>query len=66
MSRKLRSTKSTTQARDKQVAKIFEKLEGNIEKFKTTIQNKDKKLVDLGKISKGTKGKYRKVTKENK
>ena len=55
MNRKLRPTKSTIQARDEQVARILEKLERDIEKFKTTTQNKDKQLVDQA-----TKGKYQK------
>lgn len=52
MNRKGRPTKSTMQARDEQVARILEELEREIEKFKLTIQNRDKELVDLGNIKK--------------
>ena len=50
MNRKLKPTKSTTQARDKQVALILEEFEKDIENFKIAIQNKDKQLADLEKI----------------
>lgn len=65
MNRKLKPTKSTTQARDKQVALILEEFEKDIENFKIAIQNKDKQLADLEKILKAAKDEYKKLTKEN-
>ena len=65
MNRKLKPTKSTTQARDKQVALILEEFEKDIENFKIAIQNKDKHLADLEKILKAAKYEYKKLTKEN-
>lgn len=63
---KLQPTKSIIHARDELVAVILEEHEKDIENFKIAIQNRDKQLVNLGKILKSAKGEYEKVTKENK
>ena len=42
------------------------KIENDIEKFKFTLNDKDKQLVDLGKLLKVAKNEYKKVVKENK
>ena len=41
-------------------------IENDIEKFKFTLNDKDKQLVDLGKLLKVAKNEYKKVVKENK
>ena len=41
------------------------KIENDIEKFKIALNDKDKQLVDLGKLLKVAKNEYQKVVKEN-
>ena len=61
---KLKPTKSIIHARDEQVVVILEEHEKDIENFKIVIQNRDKQLVNSGKILKAAKGEYEKVTKK--
>ena len=66
MNRKLRPKKSAQQINDEQIALMLGEIENDIEKFKFTLNDKDKQLVDLGKLLKVAKNEYKKVVKENK
>ena len=66
MNKKVRPTKSSQQIKDEQIALMLGKIENDIEKFKITLNDKDKQLVDLGKLLKVAKNEYQKVVKENK
>ena len=54
------------QIKDEQIALILGEIENDIEKFKIALNDKDKQLVDLGKLLKAAKNEYQKVVKENK
>ena len=66
MNRKLTPIKSAQQIKDEQIVLMLGEIENNIEKFKIALNEKDKQLVDLGKLLKTAKNKYQKVVKENK
>ena len=66
MNRKLTPTKSVQQIKDEQIILMLDEIENNIQKFKIALNEKDKQLVDLGKLLKTAKNKYQKVVKENK
>ena len=66
MNKKVRPTKSSQQIKDEQIALMLGKIENDIEKFKIALNDKDKQLVDLGKLLKVAKNEYQKVVKENK
>ena len=66
MNRKLRPKKFAQQINDEQTALMLGEIENDIEKFKFTLNDKDKQLVDLGKLLKVAKNEYKKVVKENK
>ena len=66
MNRKVRPTKPSQQIKDEQIALMLDKIENDIEKFKIALKDKDKQLVDLGKLPKVAKSEYQKVVKENK
>ena len=66
MNRKLTPIKSAQQIKDEQIVLMLGEIENNIEKFKIALNEKDKQLVDLGKLVKTAKNKYQKVVKENK
>ena len=66
MSRKFRPTKSAQQIKDEQIALMLGEIENDIEKFKIALNDKDKQLVDLGKLLKAAINEYQKVVKENK
>ena len=66
MNRKLTPTKSVQQIKDEQIVLMLGEIENNIQKFKIALNEKDKQLVDLGKLLKTAKNKYQKVVKENK
>ena len=57
MNRKLRSTKSTQQIKDKQLSFLLEDVEKNLEEYKKAIKIKDKQLSDIKKILQGAKKK---------
>ena len=66
MNRKLTPIKSAQQIKDEQIVLMLGEIENNIEKFKIALNEKDKQLVDPGKLVKTAKNKYQKVVKENK
>ena len=66
MNRKLRPTKFAQQIKDEQISLMLDEIENDIEKFKVALNEKDKQLVDLGKLLKAAKNEYQKVVKENK
>ena len=66
MNRKLTPIKSAQQIKDEQIVLMLGEIENNIQKFKIALNEKDKQLVDLGKLLKTAKNKYQKVVKENK
>ena len=47
MNKKLRPTKYTQQIKDKQIALMLGEIKNEIEKFKITLNHKDRQLVDL-------------------
>ena len=65
MNRNVRPTKSSQQIKDEQIELMLGKIENDIEKFKIALNDKDKQLVDLGKLLKVAKNEYQKVVKEN-
>ena len=54
------------QIKDEQIALMLGEIQNNIEKLKIALSNKDKQLVDLGKLLKAAKIEYQKVVIENK
>ena len=54
------------QIKDEQIALMLSEIQNNIEKLKIALSNKDKQLVDLGKLLKAAKIEYQKVVIENK
>ena len=66
MSRKFRPTKSVQQIKDEQIALMVGEIENDMEKFKIALNDKDKQLIDLGKLLKAAINEYQKVVKENK
>ena len=66
MSRKFRPTKSVQQIKDEQIALMLGEIENDMEKFKIALNDKDKQLINLGKLLKAAINEYQKVVKENK
>ena len=54
------------QIKDEQIALMLGEIQNNIEKLKIALSNKEKQLVDLGKLLKAAKIEYQKVVIENK
>ena len=55
MNRKLWPTKSAQQINDEPIALMLGEIENNIEKFKIALNNKEKQVVNLGKLLKAAK-----------
>ena len=65
MNRKLRSTKSPYQIKEKQVNFLLEDIEKNLEEYKKVVELRDNLLAEARKVLKGAKNSYDLLAKEN-